>query len=45
MSTLLDEVLFETSSDGRGRLRITQDYVQDKLEDVLSDEDFHRYVL
>jgi ATP-dependent HslUV protease ATP-binding subunit HslU len=45
MSTLLDEVLFETSSDGRGRLRITQDYVQDKLEDVLSDEDLHRYVL
>jgi ATP-dependent HslUV protease ATP-binding subunit HslU len=45
MSTLLDELLFEAPTLEDKTIRITKQYVRDKLESILEDEDLSRYIL
>ena len=45
MSTLLDEILFEAPTLEDKTIRITKQYVRDKLESILEDEDLSRYIL
>lgn len=45
MSTLLDEVLFEAPGLEEKKVRITKQYVRDKIQGIIEDEDLSRYVL
>lgn len=45
MSTLLDQILFDSPGGRKKTLRITKSYVTKKLKDVMEDEDLSRYVL
>ena len=45
MSTLLDEILFEAPSLEEKTIRITKQYVREKIQSILEDEDLSRYIL
>ena len=45
MSTLLDEVLFDAPGLAEKKVRITKQYVRDKIQGIIEDEDLSRYVL
>jgi len=45
MSTLLDELLFEAPTLEDKTIRITKQYVREKLQSILEDEDLSRYIL
>ena len=45
MSTLLDEVLFDAPDMKEKAVRITKQYVRDKIQGIVEDEDLSRYVL
>jgi ATP-dependent HslUV protease ATP-binding subunit HslU len=45
MSTLLDEVLFDAPGLEEKKVRITKQYVRDKIQGIIEDEDLSRYVL
>jgi len=45
MERLLDEVSFEAPEIRGQEVRVTVEYVRDKLHDVLKDEDLSRYIL
>ena len=45
MSTLLDQILFEAPSLEEKTIRITKQYVKEKIKDILEDEDLSRYIL
>jgi ATP-dependent HslUV protease ATP-binding subunit HslU len=45
MSTLLDEVLFDAPTLVDKKVRITKQYVRDKIQGIIEDEDLSRYVL
>ena len=45
MSRLLDEVQFDAPDMDEKQVRITKQYVRDKLQGIIEDEDLSRYVL
>ena len=45
MTTLLDEVLFELPDNGRREIRIDANFVRERLQHILNDEDLSRYIL
>lgn len=45
METLLDEISFEAPDMREKEIRIDTEYVQDKLNDIVEDEDLSRYIL
>jgi ATP-dependent HslUV protease ATP-binding subunit HslU len=45
ISTLLEDVLFEVPESGKKKIRMTRQYVQEKLEPVLKSPDLTRYIL
>jgi ATP-dependent HslUV protease ATP-binding subunit HslU len=45
MERLLEEVSFNADELSGQTIKITPDYVKDKLEDILKDEDLSRYIL
>ena len=45
MSKLLDELLFEAPTLEDKTIRITKQYVREKLQSILEDEDLSRYIL
>ena len=46
LTTLLEELLFDLPDAGRGEaLVVTGDFVREKLEKIVSDEDLSRYIL
>ncbi len=45
METLLDEISFDAPDINEKEVIITDEYVRDKLEDIVEDEDLSRYVL
>ncbi len=45
MSTLLDEVLFDSPAAKKKSMRITRKYVNERLRNVVEDEDLSRYIL
>ncbi|HEV8480798.1 MAG TPA: ATP-dependent protease ATPase subunit HslU [Candidatus Eisenbacteria bacterium] len=45
ISTLLEDVLFDVPESGKKKIRMTRQYVQEKLEPVLKSPDLTRYIL
>lgn len=45
MEKLLDEISFEAPDKGSGTVSITKEYVSQKLEEILEDENLSRYIL
>lgn len=45
METLLEEISFEAPEMGGGKVVIDANYVREKLEDIVEDEDLSRYIL
>ncbi|MCH8011384.1 MAG: ATP-dependent protease ATPase subunit HslU [Candidatus Marinimicrobia bacterium] len=45
MTTLLEDILFETSGEGEKAITITKEDVMDKLDDIVKDQDLSRYIL
>jgi ATP-dependent HslUV protease ATP-binding subunit HslU len=45
MTTLLEEVMFETPDNKRNRVRITKEMVTRTLSEIIEDEDLSRYIL
>jgi len=45
MTTLLEDILYELPDSGKKKMRITSEYVREKLERVIEDDDIARYVL
>ncbi len=45
MEKLLEELSFEAPDIGKQTVVVTQDYVEDRLNDILQDEDLSRYIL
>jgi ATP-dependent HslUV protease ATP-binding subunit HslU len=45
MEKLLDEVSFNAHSLTGQSIMVTREYVRDKLEDIVKDEDLSRYIL
>lgn len=45
METLLDEISFDAPDRAKKKVVIGEDYVKDKLGDIVADEDLSRYVL
>ena len=45
METLLDEVSFDAPEMEEKSVDITAEYVREKLEDIVEDEDLSRYIL
>ncbi|MDE2752893.1 MAG: ATP-dependent protease ATPase subunit HslU [Gemmatimonadota bacterium] len=46
LTTLLEELLFDLPDEGRGEtLVVTGDFVREKLEKIVSDDDLSRYIL
>jgi ATP-dependent HslUV protease ATP-binding subunit HslU len=45
METLLEELSFEASDIGPAKVPITVEYVNDKLADIVTDQDLGRYIL
>jgi ATP-dependent HslUV protease ATP-binding subunit HslU len=45
METLLEELSFEASDIAPAKVPITQEYVNEKLADVVKDQDLGRYIL
>jgi ATP-dependent HslUV protease ATP-binding subunit HslU len=45
LETLLDEISFDAPDQAKEKVVIDEDYVRDKLEDIVEDEDLSRYVL
>ena len=45
METLFDEISFDAPDMAEKKVMITAEYVKDKLEDIVEDEDLSRYIL
>lgn len=45
MTTLLEDILFETSGKGEKVITITKEAVMDKLDSIVKDQDLSRYIL
>jgi len=45
MTTLLDEFMFEESSGRKKTIRITKKMVEEKLQDIVEDQDLSKYIL
>ncbi|MDY0004641.1 MAG: ATP-dependent protease ATPase subunit HslU [Polyangia bacterium] len=45
MEKLLEELSFEAPDIGRQSIAVTSDYVDDRLKDIIHDEDLSRYIL
>jgi ATP-dependent HslUV protease ATP-binding subunit HslU len=45
METLLDEISFEAPDMKEKEIKIDAKYVQEKLDDIVEDEDLSRYIL
>jgi ATP-dependent HslUV protease ATP-binding subunit HslU len=45
MATLLEELSFEASDIAPAKIPITVDYVNEKLADIVKDQDLGRYIL
>ena len=45
MTTLLDDILFNTPSKNMKHIKIDKKFVRDKLENIIEDEDLRRYIL
>ena len=45
METLLDDISFNAPDMGKKKVEINAEYVKDKMEDIIEDEDLSRYVL
>jgi len=45
ISTLLEDVLFDVPESGKKKIRMTRQYVREKLEPVLKSPDLTRYIL
>jgi ATP-dependent HslUV protease ATP-binding subunit HslU len=45
METLLEELSFEAPELGKRKIPITADYVNEKLGQVVEDQDLSRYIL
>jgi len=45
METLLEELSFEASDIAPANINITVDYVNEKLSDIVKDQDLGRYIL
>ncbi len=45
MEKLLDDISFEAPDLGEKHIRITKEYVKEKLSDILEDENLSRYIL
>jgi ATP-dependent HslUV protease ATP-binding subunit HslU len=45
ISTLLEDVLFDVPESGKKKIRMSRQYVQEKLEPVLKSPDLTRYIL
>jgi len=45
MTTLLDEFMFEESSGRKKTITITKKMVEEKLQDIVEDQDLSKYIL
>ena len=45
MEKLLEELSFEAPDIGKQSIRVTSAYVEERLKDIISDEDLSRYIL
>ncbi len=45
MTTLLDEFMFEESSGRKKTITITKKMVEEKLQDIVKDQDLSKYIL
>jgi len=45
METLLDEISFGASEMKKKNITINAEYVKEKLQDIIEDEDLSRYIL
>ena len=45
MTTVLDDILFETPSKKFKHIKIDKRFVREKLENIIEDEDLRRYIL
>ncbi|HLA38705.1 MAG TPA: ATP-dependent protease ATPase subunit HslU [Candidatus Glassbacteria bacterium] len=45
MFSLMEDVLFELPESGRKKLQVTKEFVHDKLEKLVEDEDLRKYIL
>ena len=45
MEKLLDQISFDAPEMSEEKVRITKEYVEEKLEDILEDENLSRYIL
>ena len=46
LTTLLEELLFALPDEGRGKtLVVTAEFVRERLDSIVSDEDLSRYIL
>ena len=45
LTTVLENLLFELTEDGRDRIRVDPPFVRQRLKGILDDEDLQRYIL
>ena len=45
MTTLLEDILYDTPSKKMKEIKINKEFVRDKLDNIIEDEDLRRYIL
>ena len=45
LSTLLEDILFKLPDDSITNVKVTAEYVKDRLKDIVDDEDLTKYIL